>query len=493
MLTLIAATLLSAVPGTLAKTVTYPPVEGREINDAFKVNVRCVGSPEWEDVTCYAVSVDRVDNGKHCSEKSSFCSFDFSGEVEVRVTSAARISQTRIRPLSYGIEPSIQGDTIRFTLDRPRNLSIEVNGDIFHNLLLFANPISKDRPDRKQIAKDRSLIYFGPGCHRLEGGRMDIPSNTRVYVDGGAWVEGTLCVRDAENVKISGRGMVRPERGYGVEIKGSKNVEVEGLVVTQCPVGASDGVIVRNVKSITHYGWGDGMNVFASSNVLFDGVFCRNSDDCTTVYATRLGHVGGCSNISMINSTLWADVAHPVFIGLHGAASYKKDVAERGLPYAEDPDEVILRHDIIENVTYRNIDILDHAERQIDYQGCMAIACGDNNIVRNVLFEDIRVEDIRTGQLLSIRILHNQKYCQAPGLSVSGITFRNVSYNGTRSEMSHIEGYDCERMVSNVVFENLVINGLHISDDMPEKPKWYKTGDFARILIGSHTDNITFR
>lgn len=28
------------------------------------------------------------------------------------------------------------------------------------------------------------------------------------------------------------------------------------------------------------------MNVFASNNVLFDGVFCRNSDDCTTVYGT---------------------------------------------------------------------------------------------------------------------------------------------------------------------------------------------------------------
>jgi hypothetical protein len=65
---------------------------------------------------------------------------------------------------------------------------------------------------------------------------------------------------------------------------------------------------IRNVKSISYYSWGDGMNVFASNNVLFDGVFCRNSDDCTTVYGTRLGFVGGCKNITMRNSTLWADV-----------------------------------------------------------------------------------------------------------------------------------------------------------------------------------------
>ena len=41
-----------------------------------------------------------------------------------------------------------------FKLDRPRNLSVEVNGDIFHNLHLFANPIDKNKP--KKI-KDKNL------------------------------------------------------------------------------------------------------------------------------------------------------------------------------------------------------------------------------------------------------------------------------------------------------------------------------------------------
>lgn len=31
------------------------------------------------------------------------------------------------------------------------------------------------------------------------------------------------------------------------------------------------------------------------------------------------------------------------------------------------------------------------------------------------------------------------------------------------------------------------------SDDMPGKPKWYKTGDMARIFIGNHVDNVIFR
>lgn len=104
----------------------------------------------------------------------------------------------------------------------------------------------------------------------------------------------------------------------GIRIVHSKNVLVEGLITTQCPTGGSDSITIRNLKVISSYGWGDGLNVFASNNILFDGVFCRNSDDCTTVYGTRMGFTGGCKNITMQNSTLWADVAHPIFIGIHG-------------------------------------------------------------------------------------------------------------------------------------------------------------------------------
>ena len=51
----------------------------------------------------------------------------------------------------------------------------------------------------------------------------------------------------------------------------------------------------------------------------------------------------------------------------------------------------------MENLTYRNIDILDHREMQVDYQGCLAINAGDNNLVRNVRFENIRIENFHDG------------------------------------------------------------------------------------------------
>lgn len=274
-------------------------------------------------------------------------------------------------------------------------------------------------------------------------------------------------------MRIYGRGEVHPAgRGAGVYVKRSKKVEAEGIIVTQLPVGQSDSVAVTNVKAISSYGWGDGMNAFASSNVRYDSVFCRNSDDCSTIYATRMGFKGSCKNILMENSTLWADVAHPIMIGIHGNV--------------EEPDT-------IENITYRNIDILDHQERQLDYQGCFAINCGDENLIRNLVFDNIRVEDFRLGRLVDIRIFYNKKYCLAPGRGIHNVLFKDIVYNGGRSELSIIAGYDDSRKVSGITFDNLVINGVRITDDMPGKPRWYKTGDMARIFIGEHVDDVVFK
>jgi hypothetical protein len=59
--------------------------------------------------------------------------------------------------------------------------------------------------------------------------------------------------------------------------------------------------------------------------------------------------------------------------------------------------------EVIENLTFRNIDILEHDEDDPIYQGCMTVDCGDKNQVRNILFEDIRVENIQEGRLFYVK------------------------------------------------------------------------------------------
>jgi hypothetical protein len=178
----------------------------------------------------------------------------------------------------------------------------------------------------------------------------------------------------------------------------------------------------------------------------------------------------------MRNSTLWADIAHPIFIGLHGNS-------ERG--------------DTIENLRYENIDILGQAEPQVDYQGCMAINCGDNNLVRNVVFDNIRIEQIHQGSLLQVKVGYNQKYCAAPGRGVENVTFRNIRYKGEpygggREGASIINGYDDERKVKGITFEGLKINGRLLHDKMKGKPAWYSTADYIPMYVGNHVENVVF-
>jgi hypothetical protein len=464
---LTAKTALSFESGPPSLAV-YPAPATAVLNGDFTVKVR-QHNQAWKALPVYMVIVDKVTKGKHKEEKASMCYFDFSGVVEVSVTfNRGALGKSCIRPLSYKIPHAVTGRTIRFKLYKPANLSVEVNGDIFHNLHLFANPIDAFKPD----LRDTNLIYFGPGVHEIKGEVLKVPSGKTVYLAGGAILKGQILIENASNVKVLGRGMVDQSVKLGVRIANSKNVEVTGIFCTQCFTGGSDSVTIRNVKSMSYYGWGDGMNVISSSHVLIDGVFNRNSDDCTTVYGTRLGFTGSSRHVTMQNATLWADVAHPILIGTHGNTP---------------------KPDTLEDLNYINIDILDHKEAQIDYQGCLSINAGDNNLVRNVRFENIRIEDFRQGQLFNIRVFFNSKYCTSPGRGVEDVLFKDITYKGQHAGMSIIAGYNESRKVKHIVFENLVINGQLIADDMKEKPAWYKTADLANIAVGDHVEGVVFR
>ena len=450
--------------------------DGAPVNSSYSLEVRDnLPGSEWTTVDLYNVKVDETVGGKHSVRNSSMAIFDFDGEVEVRVTAHGRaVNEARVRPLSREIATHASDSTVTFTLDRPGNLSVEVNGDIFDNIQLFAGAIPADVPtarELKKLRKDRNFVYFAPGFHKLDA-PLKVKDNQRVYIAGGAFIDGVVNVDTVANVKIWGRGVVYPSREAGLYVRNSRNVEIDGIMTTQLPVGGSDSVKINNVKVISYYGWGDGFNVFASSNVHYDGVFARTSDDCTTVYCTRKGFTGSARNITMENSTLWADVAHVFEIGLHGNV--------------EQPDSAV-------NLLYRNIDVLDEKEMQLDYQGVMSIDVGDNNLVKNVTFDNIRIENFRQGRLLSLRLCWNKKYCGAPGRGIEDITFKDITYNGDNSEISLIVGYDETRRIKNVTFENLMINGVRYSDDMPGKPGWYKTSDLARIYVGEHVENVIFK
>jgi hypothetical protein len=457
--------------------VVYPAPEGSPRNDDFTVKVRQPGQA-WQDLYTYLVKVDQVIETRHTQQSSSMAYFDFSGTVDIDITwNKGDIRSVRVRPLSYGIRPEVRGNRIHFSLSEPRNLSIEVNGELFHNLQLFASPVEKSRP----VSTDPHTLYYGPGIHRV--GTVAVPGGTTVYIAGGAMVEGQFVVSHAENVRIAGRGILyqsgeRPAgrgRHDNILVEFSKNVAIDGIILLPTTysvlMGNSEQVTIRNIKSFSAGGNNDGIDIFCSSDVLIDQVFMRNSDDNIAIYGHRWRYYGNVRNVTVSNSILWADVAHPVLIGTHGDPSHP---------------------DTLEQMKFINLDILDQAEAQLNYQGCLSINAGDENFIRNIRFEHIRVEDIRQGQLVNLRVMYNRQYNTAPGRGIENIYFKDLRYEGSHANLSIIAGYDSSRSIRNVIFENLRINGQMIWDKMPGKPSWYQTGDFARCFVGEHVEGLKF-
>ncbi len=93
----------------------------------------------------------------------------------------------------------------------------------------------------------------------------------------------------------------------------------------------------------------------------------------------------------------------------------------------------------------------------------MCIVLGDNNIARDITFEDIRVENIQEGMLFHLEVQFNPKYNKTPGRKIENVTFRNIAYDGYGESKSEIKGYDDTRTVSGVTFDNVRVNGKKIT------------------------------
>jgi len=464
--TLIIALFFGLVSGLYAqKIVTYPVPEIIPNNKDFSVKVRVPGG-KWMDLYEYEVMVDA-----HKVQKSSMVAFDFEGTVEVAVTSnTQKIKTARIRPLSYNIPHKIKRNTVSFLLSKPTDISVEINGDIFHNLQIFANELEKNKPN----PTDANVIYMKAGFHKIDS--LYLQSNKSLYLEAGVVLQGKVVCENVENVKIYGRGILYHGQ-RGIQITHSTNITVEDLIFinpTHYTIfgGQSTNLNIRGIRSFSAKGWADGIDLMSCSDVNIDKVFLRNSDDCIALYGHRWDYYGDCRNVTVQNSTLWADVAHPIMVGTHGNPEPGKS-------------------EIIENLSFKNIDILNHDEPQINYQGCMTINVSDENLVRNVLFENVRVEDFQQGQLFNLRVTFNKKYALAPGRGIENVLFKNITYTGKTPGISIIEGYSEERGIKNITFENLTINGVEISNRMI-KPGHMKFSDFANIYEGLFVSGVEY-
>ena len=204
-------------------------------------------------------------------------------------------------------------------------------------------------------------------------------------------------------------------------------------------VGGAENVWIEDITSFSCEGWSDGIDIMSSRNITVKDCFLRTSDDCVAVYGKRWDYSGDTCNILVTGCSLWADVAHPTIIGTHG--DYEKE------------------GNILEHIRFENLDILEHREHQADYLGCLAINAGDRNTVRDVSYENIRIEPFVHGKILDFQVKCNPDYNPVPGRQISHIRLKDIFYLGNGELPSRICGYDSDRMVTDISIENLYIRG----------------------------------
>ncbi|GLI80904.1 hypothetical protein PoHVEF18_009270 [Penicillium ochrochloron] len=473
----------------------YDSPQGVALNPDFLIEVQSINSDnhhQWFKVPAYSTEVASINTSANEFDRHSIAvaSFDFSGPVKIKVTyTKSCVDAATIRPHSLGIETLLEGITILFTLEKPRDLMLELNGDKWKALYLLTNAIDPTAPTEDSD----DVWYFGPGINQgsatslvTDHVNLMIPSGKTVYLAGGAFITFRLNFVDVFNSALRGHGFILgPKGGYtqrelggAIHMSRASNIRIEGVTSLgamgfSLSAGECRDVTVDRYRSFSSAGNGDGIDFFCSSNITIENCFLRNSDDTIALYSHRWDWYGDSKNILIQNCVLLPDVAHAINMGTHGNPANPETTS---------------------NVTIRNIDILDHEENQLWYQGCIAINAADENLFHDIHVEDVRVERITRGQLVNIRVMQNSMWTTAPGRGIRNVTFKNLSLNMGDSKVvnpSMILGYDQSRVIENITFENLRIGEKEIHEAM-DKPRWYMVSDFVPLLFNEHVKGVKF-
>jgi hypothetical protein len=417
----------------------------------------------------------------------SFAYFDFNGTVDVEVTDGSGRSAAGavILPHSRGIEPTRSGSTLSFSLSEPAYVSIEFGGKN-KPLLLFANALEEDAPS----PGDPNVIYFGPGLHTPadvgNNGLIHLKSNETLYLAPGAIVQASIIAR-GDNISIKGRGILDgnawPEKqgptgtgpngtgsetaGHVISARSSNHFTVEGIIIRgswhwTIHARQSTDILIDNVKQANGRFYGDdGFDPVNSTGIIVRNSFFRNVDDNIAVkgqHAQPDGSYLPVGDMVVENNTFWSDIARNILIGDESST----------------PE--------FRNITYRNNDIIHFA------QPSFRLRPGKEAVIRNILFENIRIHGVGTTGERFIELTPDINEWmtdpKTPGF-IDGVTFKNIFLYGEGNEQYGegsvlVKGYDETHTVKNVVFDNVYRYGRLLKENS------------LNLQVGPHVENITF-
>ena len=251
--------------------------------------------------TAFTVKVNgRPVDVAHAAASYEWVSFDATGPVSVEITAAEPGFWDRgvdIQPWRLGLRPVRAGQTIRFKLAGAAKLSISRPRDFLNHaamLFLFAGTPPAPAP------KGSNVRVVPAGIHRES---LNPKSGDTIYLAPGAFIFGSLNLRQAHDVKVLGRGTIvyegtqDPNTDEGwmqkpdwhcIGAVDSRKVEIDGLT---CIVRARTWSI--QMKDSTGFTYDDlrviggnpgnanqdGMDWLGGGDTTLRNAFIRSSDD----------------------------------------------------------------------------------------------------------------------------------------------------------------------------------------------------------------------
>ncbi|MEO5592401.1 MAG: glycosyl hydrolase family 28 protein [Chitinophagaceae bacterium] len=471
----------------------------------------------------FSVQIDGKNTMVYASPlPADFCSFVVGKPVQIKIKSLTRdVKWVDVRPYSAGIRP-IFGNSdsmIYFTINKPGQYSVELNGGIKIPLFLFGNVPEKNKPN----LPDSNVLFFEAGKIHYPG-TIILTDNKKVYIEEGAIVVGSIRARNARHIKIYGRGILDGSYGKqfmdslalanhtnGASFEPSRNGGGNGLIsLNQCSDVLLDGIVIynsktwdvvptmcrdvsiNNIKIVSDNGGDDGIDIVSTKNITIANSFVHTKDDCIAIKS---------------------------FAGIQQTAvPVNGSVAEIALPasHVYGVDTVIVKTCVFWNALWgnaleigfelsgdvKNVRFLDNDIIHVEGGAAFSIHNARRAVVSDILVDGLRVEgtDQKLFDLSIFRSIYsddglkdqaeiNKVYLHGIWDNVLGvpetekesrskfrgyiknITLKNVSVVDGPFPFSVFCGADMHHQVENIIIENLTVHGKKITS--ADEAKFY--------------------
>lgn len=339
---------------------------------------------------------DGVQRPVEQTEEAYFVSFDLQDTATLTIDVAEDFSAYEIRPKVFRLGEKRTGNTVSLTVDKPMQFTFEPDGR--HGILhIFVNPPA--------VRPSGDVLYFGPGVHKED--LIWLESNQTLYLEEGAVVYGVVYAKDAENIRIMGRGILDASpyrrgnddheggrevidallaRGFtpvdmkyygNLVLNHCKNVLVEGVILRDAPMWSlitrndSEDIVIDNVKLIGHWRYNaDGIDICTSINVTVKNSFVRSFDDCFVARGAYLEEeYGDVEQVTVENCVFWCDWGKTIEVWCGQKPTTIRDVTIKDCYFIHLSSKALnitawygSNASVIENILFQNIYIDDEAE-----------------------------------------------------------------------------------------------------------------------------------